>query len=149
MNRMRKLLLLLLIMMSTVSASAVESRSVGSNTDFYAYTFDGKYYLILTFKDDNKYRLTHFSIVKFVLNDGTIIRLEGINASSSSDISSTSFYNGFGSFTIGDTDERHYAILSITEDYIKANDESRAASSRVYRSVGIGGIVVGVVTLGA
>ena len=33
--------------------------------------------------------------------------------------------------------------------YIKANDESRAASSRVYRSVGIGGIVVGVVTLGA
>lgn len=106
--------------MSTVSVSAVEPRSVGSNADFYVYTFDGNYYLILTFKDDSTNRLTNFSIVKIVLTDGTIIRLDGTNASSSTDISSTSFYNGFGSFTIGDSDEKHYAILPITEEQIES-----------------------------
>ena len=118
---MKKLILLLLIMMSATLASAVEFRSVGSNAEFNVYTFDGKYYLILTFKDDGINRLTNHTTVKIVLTDGTIIRLDGINASSSTDMNSTSFYNGFGSsFTIGGSDDKHYAIFPITEEQIES-----------------------------
>ena len=48
------LLVLFLLCFFTLSTFAVEYRSVGSNANFCAYTFDGKYYLILSFKDDDE-----------------------------------------------------------------------------------------------
>ena len=120
MNRVRKTAILLLMIFSASSAFSVEYRSVGSSTDFNAYTFDGKYYLILSFKDDSKNRLTNYTVVKFQLKDGSILVLNGTNASSSVDSSSTSIYNGGFGYTTGNTDEKHYAILPITEEQIES-----------------------------
>ena len=118
---MKKLFILILMTISVLNVSAIEYRSVGSNAEFNVYTFDGKYYLILSFKDDSKNRLTNYTVVKFLLADGSILTLDGTNASSSIDNSSTSFYNGFGfGYSIGSSDEKHYAIFSITEEQIES-----------------------------
>lgn len=121
MNMIKKIVTLLLLMILVSSAFAVEFRSVGSNADFNVYTFDGRKFLILSFKDDSDNRLTNYTIVKFMLSDGSIITLDGTNGSSSVDSSSTSFYNGFGvGFTIGNSEEIHYAILPITDEQIES-----------------------------
>lgn len=118
---MKKIIMFLLMIFSVSSLYAVEYRSVGSNADFNAYTFDGKYYLILSFKDEGDNRLTNFTIVKIKLNDGRLLVLEGLNASNSIDNSSTSFYTGSGfGYSIGSSDEKHFAILPITEEQIES-----------------------------
>ena len=117
----KKIAILLLLMISVSSAFAVEFRSVGSNADFNVYTFEGRKYLILSFKDDSENRLTNYTIVKFMLSDGSVLTLDGTNGSSSVDSGSTSFYNGFGfGYTIGTSEEKHYAILPITEEQIES-----------------------------
>jgi hypothetical protein len=50
--------------------------SVGK-AEFNAYYFDGNYYLILSMKDEDEYRLTGNTVVKFKLSDGSVIRLVG------------------------------------------------------------------------
>ena len=121
MNMIKKIAILLLLMISVSSAFAVEFRSVGSNADFNVYTFEGRKYLILSFKDDSENRLTNYTIVKFMLSDGSVLTLDGTSGSSSVDSGSTSFYNGFGfSYSIGSSEEKHYAILPITEEQIES-----------------------------
>ena len=77
----KKIAILLILMISVSSAFAVEFRSVGSNADFNVYTFEGRKYLILSFKDDSENRLTNYTIVKFMLSDGSILTLDGTNGS--------------------------------------------------------------------
>ena len=94
---MRRILFLLLFVMSMISASAVNYHSVGSNAEFCVYTFDGEFYLILSFEDDDENHLSNNTIVKFMLNDGTVIRLEGTDGSKST--SQSSIHWGFGVFS--------------------------------------------------
>ena len=117
---MKKFFVLILMTICVLNISAIEYLRLGSNAEFNAYTFDGQYYLILSFNDDGKNRLTNFTVVKFQLADGSILTLHGTNASSSIESGSTSFYNGFGfAYSIGGSDEKHYAILPITEEQIE------------------------------
>lgn len=54
---MKKILLLaLLLSLSMASLHGADFRSIGINAKVCAYTFDGDYYLILSFKDYNDYK---------------------------------------------------------------------------------------------
>ncbi len=114
---MKKIIFLFLLLFSTISMSALSSYSVGSNADFYVYTFDGQYYLILSFKDDNENKLVNNTIVKFLLNDGTVMRLEGTqsNAKNESSYVHIDWYTASGS-----SSETHFAVLKITKEQIES-----------------------------
>jgi len=112
---MKKLLLAMFLLMS-ISASAVEYCSVGSNADFSVYTFDGAYYLILSFKDDDENRLTDNTIVKFKMKDGKVLVLTGEDGSKKTKTNMTHW--GFGIMSGGSSD-KHYAILYITPEQIE------------------------------
>ena len=111
---MRKLLFGLFMLMAT-SMSAVEYYSVGSNADFCVYTFDGDFYLILSFKDDEENRLTDNTVVKLKLNDGSILTLSGSDGSKSTKSHMTHWGMGIMS---GGSSEKHFAILPITQEEI-------------------------------
>ncbi len=113
---MKKILFLALLLFSTTSLSASDYFNVGSNATFYTYTFDGQYFLILSFKDDNTNKLANNTIVKFMLNDGTILRLEGSqsNAKDESSYVHLDWYTASGS-----SSETHYAVLQITKEQIE------------------------------
>ena len=113
---MKKLLVLFLLCFFTLSTFAVEYRSVGSNANFCAYTFDGKYYLILSFKDDDENRISNFTIIKFKLSDGTIIKLEGTDGSKQTSTSTVHWAIGISS---GGSDDKHFAIVLITPEQIE------------------------------
>lgn len=113
---MRKILLMFIFLLSMISASAVNYHSVGSNAEFCVYTFDGEFYLILSFEDDEENHLSNNTIVKFMLNDGTFIRLEGADGSNST--SHSSIHWGFGVMS-GSSTDKHYAIVSITPEQIE------------------------------
>jgi len=96
--------------------SAGNSFTVGSGAEFYTYTFDGQYFLVLSFRDDNTNKLANNTIVKFLLNDGTVIRLEGTqsNAKDESSYVHIDWYTASGS-----SSETHYAVLGITKEQIE------------------------------
>ncbi|MBR1448487.1 MAG: hypothetical protein IJ588_07070 [Prevotella sp.] len=83
---------------------------------FCAYKFDGHYFLILSFKDDAKYRLTNLTTVKIKLNDGSVLKLEGYEGSRKT--SSSSVYWGTG-FSTSSANERHYAIVEISQEQME------------------------------
>ena len=111
---MKKLLFFLLLMIPT-SVSA-NSYSVGSNAEFYVYNFDGEYFLILSFKDDDENRLTDNTVVKFKLKDGSILTFAGSDGSKKKKSHLTNW--GFGIMSGGSSD-KHFAILSITDEEIE------------------------------
>jgi hypothetical protein len=113
---MKKLVLLLAFIFSMTIASAVEYRSVGSNAEFCVYTFDGENFLILSFKDDDDNRLSNYTIVKFKLLDGTVIRLEGSDGSTK--VSTSAVNCGLGIVT-GSSSEKHFAVVRITQEEIE------------------------------
>ncbi len=113
---MKKIIFFFLLLFSSSSMSAADYYSVGSNADFYAYTFDGQYYLILSFRDDNVNKLVNNTIVKFLMNDGTVMRLEGTqsNAKNESSFVHIDWYTASGS-----SSETHYAVLKISKEQIE------------------------------
>lgn len=113
---MKKLILIFLFLLSISEANAVEYRSVGSNAEFCVYTFDGEYYLILSFEDDDENHLSNNTVIKFMLIDGTVIRLEGTEGSKST--SHGSVHWGFG-ISSGSSTDKHYAIVRITQEQIE------------------------------
>lgn len=112
---MKKFLVSLFLLISA-SVSAIEYCSVGSNADFCVYTFDGEYFLILSFKDDEENRLTDNTIVKFKINDGNVIVLEGRDGSKKT--KSSMIHWGAGIMS-GSSSEKHFAILFITPEQIE------------------------------
>lgn len=113
---MKRFLLTFLLCLSIISSFAVEYRSIGSNADFCAYYFDGQYYLILSFKDDANSRLTNQTIIKFKLNNGTILKLEGYDGSRKT--TSNFIELGLG-FSTGSSNDKHITIVSITQEQIE------------------------------
>lgn len=113
---MKKLVILFLLLISVTTSFATEPLSVGSNAKFYAYRFDNEYFLILSFKDDEENRLTDGSVIKFLLTDGRILKLEGVDASKSTKNKSVNWGLGISSGSSSDT---HFAILSITKEQIE------------------------------
>ena len=112
---MKKLFVTFLLLVS-MSVSAIEYCSVGSNANFCVYTFDNDSYLILSFKDDDENRLTDNTIVKFKLKDGRELRLEGGDGSKSTKANMTHW--GLGIMSGGSSD-KHYAILYISKEQIE------------------------------
>ena len=78
---MKKLLLSAIICLMSLPSFAVNFHSAGRYAEFCVYRFDGEDFLILKFQDDDDTRLTPWTIVKFKMTDGTILRLEGCNVS--------------------------------------------------------------------
>ncbi len=113
---MKRFIISIICMLSVSTLFAGGFHSVGSNAEFCAYTFDGKYYLILSFKDDNKNRLTDFTIVKFKMADGTVIKFEGNEGSKKED--SSAYHLGYD-YVTGSTQETHYAILPVSLEQIE------------------------------
>ncbi len=113
---MKKIIFLFLLLCSTNALQASNYFSVGSNALFYTYTFDGQYYLILSFKDDNTNKLANNTIVKFMLNDGTVLRFEG-NQSNAKDESS--YVRLDWDTASSSSSETHFAVLSITKEQIE------------------------------
>ncbi len=113
---MKKIILAFFLALSTSSLYAEDSYSIGSNAEFCVYTFDDEYFLILSFKDDDENRLTDLTIVKFLLKDGSVLRLSGSNGSEKT--KSKSIHWGMG-ITSGSSSEIHYAVLPITQDEIE------------------------------
>ena len=111
---MRKLLFSFFLLIVS-SMSAAEYYSVGSNAIFCLYTFDGDYYLILSFKDDDENRLTDNTIVKFKLKDGSVISLSGSDGSKST----KSHMINWGGIMSGGSSDKHFAILPITTEEIE------------------------------
>ena len=119
MRTMKKLVLFFLLCLSVTASYAVDFRSIGSNADVCAYSFDGHYYLILSFKDDSSNRLTEQTIIKLKLNDGTVLRLEGYDGSRNTSSDSYFWNTGLTAFVTENSTERHYAIVEITPDEIE------------------------------
>ena len=113
---MKKVVLLISFFVYTIAANAVWTRSVGSNAEFSVYYFENEYYLILSFKDDDGNRLTDNTIIKFMLNDGQVLRLEGNEGSKQTKIRSINW--GFGIISGGSSD-KHFAIVYITKEQIE------------------------------
>ena len=114
---MKKLFLVFMILLlSSLSCSAVFMRSVGRNAEFGVYRFDNEFYLMLSFKDDDQNRLPIDAVVKFKLNDGSIIRLQGTEGSNLTTSKSVNW--GFG-ISSGSSTSTHFAILYITPEQIE------------------------------
>lgn len=123
---MKKLLLVFCLFISAVSIQAqskddiyeatIEPCSVGSYAEFFAYTFDNVYYLILAFQDAGRNNLIANCIVKFKMNDGSVLKLTGVDRSVQS--SSSAIHWGFG-YSTGSSTDTHYAVFPITQDEIE------------------------------
>ena len=111
-----KVLFLAMFLFVSTSISAVEYCSVGSNAEFCVYTFDGEYFLILSFKDNDENRLTDNTIVKFMLKDGSVLVLTGADGSTKTNSRMTHWGLGISS---GSSSEKHYAILYISPEQIE------------------------------
>ena len=94
---------------------AAEFRSIGFNAKVCAYTFDGDYYLILSFKDYNDYKFLGRPVIKFLLNDGTIIKLDGYDEA----VKITSTAIDWGGISTGSSKENHFAVLPISKEQIE------------------------------
>ena len=92
------------------------SYSVGGNARFSAYTFDGVYYLILSFKDNEEYRLMSNPVVIFKFKDGNILKMDGSDSSQRTKTKSVDW--GFG-ITSGSSSDTHYAVFPIEKDEIE------------------------------
>lgn len=112
---MKKFFLAFLLLLFIQSAHAADFRSIGLNAKVCAYTFDGNYYLILSFNDYNDYCLIVRPVIKFLLNDGTIIKLDGYDEAVK--LSSTAI--NWGGLIAGSSKENHYAILPISNEQIE------------------------------
>ncbi len=112
---MKKILFLFFLLLTTTTLSASRSYSVGSNAEFYVYTFDGQYYLVLSFKDDASNKLANNTVVKFQLNDGSVIRLEGVQSNAKDE---SSYVHIDWNIASGNSSETHYAVLKITKQQI-------------------------------
>lgn len=113
---MKRLVFFLFLSLIMTSANAVGYRSVGTNADFCVYTFDGDYFLVLSFKDDDKNRLSDQTVVKFQLKDGSIMRLTGYDGSKKTYVQS--YFWGYG-MASESTNENHYAVVYITPEQIE------------------------------
>ncbi|MCR4765662.1 MAG: hypothetical protein K5856_05775, partial [Bacteroidaceae bacterium] len=114
---MKKLVVFIILIMSAISTFAVKYHTVGSNAEFCVYKFDGSNFLILCFKDTEGNKMPENALVKFKLNDGSVIKLEGFNGSKSS--TTTNYVNwDFGSSTERSREE-HYAIFIISSEDIE------------------------------
>ena len=112
---MKRSLLLLILFLSMSMTYAADFRPIGSNAKVCAYTFDGNYYLILSYKVHNNYALLGRPIIKFLLNDGTIIKLDGYDEAVKR--TSTSFY--WAGVSTVSTKENHFAVLPISKEQIE------------------------------
>ena len=123
---MRKLLFVFCLLISAISISAqsndellydatIEPCSVGSYARFYAYTFDDVYYLVLAFQDTGKNNLIANCIVKFKMNDGSVLKLIGVDRSIQS--SSSAVHLGFG-YSVASSSDTHFVVFPITQDEI-------------------------------
>ena len=103
---MKKFLFLCLLMCS-MSASAFHfGRSAGRNAEFIAYRFENAYFLILEFEDDDgNCRLMDNAIVRIKLQDGSEMRLTGLDSSQKTETT--------GNFS-RTTNDTHYAVLPIS-----------------------------------
>ncbi len=113
---MKRFIISMMCLLSVSSLFAQSFRSVGSNAEFCVYTFDGKYYLILSFRDDHKNRLIDYTIVKFKMADGTVIKFEGNIGSKREE---NSAYHIDYDYVAGNTKETRYAILPVTLEQIE------------------------------
>ena len=112
---MKRSLLLLFLFLSMSVTYAVDFRPIGSNAKVCAYTFDGNYYLILSYKVHNNYALLGRPIIKFLLNDGTIIKLDGYDEA----VKITSTAIDWGGISTGSSKENHFAVLPISKEQIE------------------------------
>lgn len=114
-KHMRKIILSFILLLSMSLAYAAEFRSIGFNAKVCAYTFDGDYYLILSFKDYNDYKFLGRPVIKFLLNDGTIIKLDGYDEA----VKITSTAIDWGGISTGSSKENHFAVLPISKEQIE------------------------------
>lgn len=112
---MKKILIIFLFCLITIPSFSA-FYTIGSNVSIYAYRWDNQYYLILSFNDHENHILTDRTIVKFKMNDGSIIKLEGYEASA--ETTSRMVHWGLGIAT-GSSTNTHFAILSITPEQIE------------------------------
>ncbi len=113
---MKKYLCLLFMFLTTLTMQAqddVEYHGVGSNASFCAYRFDSENYIIISFKDDDENRLTETPIIKMLLSDGSVLKLQGADSSKKTSNHATNW--GFGIISGGSSD-KHYAIFYISSE---------------------------------
>lgn len=114
-KHMRKIILSFILLLSMSLTYAAVFRSIGFNAKVCAYTFDGDYYLILSFKDYNDYKFLGRPVIKFLLNDGTIIKLDGYDEA----VKITSTAIDWGGISTGSSKENHFAVLPISKEQIE------------------------------
>lgn len=107
----------LVLALASYASIHAESFSIGSNADIYTYRFDNEYFLIVAFKDDSDSRLMEGSVLKILLKNGGIIRLDGIEGSKRT---KTKQQNWILGITTGKTTDTHYAVFFIPDEDVKA-----------------------------
>lgn len=115
---MRRVVFSFVFSMLAMLAFSQDFHSVGSNAKFCAYYFDGKYYLILSFEDNDDYKLPLQPVIKFQLNDGTIMKLEGY----SSHKQSSEIHFFFKISSSSSEPDKRYFIIPITPEQIEQLD---------------------------
>lgn len=114
---MKKVLLTLVLALACYTNILAESFSIGSNADLYTYRFDNEYFLVVSFKDDSDNRLMEGSVLKILLKDGGIIRLDGTEGSKRTKTRQQNWVLGI---TTGKTTDTHYAIFYISNEDVNS-----------------------------
>ena len=89
--------------------------SVGMNANFCAYYFDGHYALILSFNGNQDTKLTDYAVVKLLLNDGSVMKLEGYNGIEQKSLNAVTIRG----ISMGSVNEKNYAVFPITLEQIE------------------------------
>lgn len=114
---MKKVILSLLLTIACSSNILAESFSIGGNADLYTYRFDNEYFLIVAFKDDSNNRLMEGSMMKILLRNGSIIRLDGTEGSKRTKTKEQEWFFGR---TTGRSTDTHYAIFYISDEDVNS-----------------------------
>lgn len=119
-NVMKKIIFVLCLMFTLSQAFAYKKCSLCSEISFSAQRFEGNTYLIMAVKADKDKHLLPNTILKFLLEDDSVLRLESTNGSTRNRVSSSGYVLGMGLVGSSSTDQSvSYLMFQLTDEQIE------------------------------
>ena len=100
--------------MSFLNTNAIKYRELGSLAKFAVYTFDDVKYLLLVYEDNKDYQLSPYTIIKFKLNNGEVLKMENVQVGERQKSKAIN-WRGITSIV---SDKIHYALFEITPEVL-------------------------------
>lgn len=121
---LRRIFVIVVFLFIFISSYAYKSVSMCGNISFSAQRFEGKTYLIMIVEADKDKHLLPETILKFKMEDGTIMRFGGVESVSRND--SRTAMGMIGTRIIDET--TNYILFEITDPQIQLIDKGIKAA---------------------